>query len=76
MATYFVYYKEPFINCAKQLVILLAIALGFQTVLNYVNYRSNEKIVILATLFVSAMVFSGVLSAFFNLRLMCEFYKF
>lgn len=53
-----------------------SIALVFQVVLNYVNYHSKQKIVILATLFVSTMLLMGALSAFFNLGLMCEFYGF
>ena len=73
VATYFLYFKEPFVDCAKRLLAAQALALVFQILLNYVNYRSKEKIVILATLFVSAMLFSGVLSSFFNFELMCKY---
>lgn len=76
LATYFLYYKEPVIGCAKRMLIAQSIALVFQVVLNYVNYHSNRKIVIFATLFVSAMLVMGAISAFFNLGLMCEFYGF
>lgn len=76
VATYFLYYKEPFIECAQRLLIAQTIALVFQIILNYVNYHSGNKIVILATLFVSAMLLFGAISAFFNLRLMCEIYGF
>jgi len=76
IATYFLYFKEPVIVCAQRMLVGQSIALVFQVVLNYVNYHSNRKIVILATLFVSAMLFMGALSAFFNLGLMCEIYGF
>lgn len=76
IATYFLYYKEPFKNCATQMMVAQAIALVLQIVLNYVNYHSNKKIVILATLFVSSMILFGAISAFFNLGLMCEIYGF
>lgn len=73
LATYFLYFKEPYIGCAQRLLAAQFVALIFQVVLNYVNFRSQSKIVILATLFVSATFFSGVLSAFFNLPMMCQF---
>lgn len=76
LATYFLYFKDPFIACAKRMLVAQCIALVFQGVLNYVNYKSQRKIVVLATLFVSAMLFSGVLSAFFNLKITCQFYGF
>ncbi|WP_042491907.1 hypothetical protein [Aequorivita sublithincola] len=76
LATYFLYYKEPVIICAQRMLVGQSIALVFQVVLNYVNYHSKQKIVILATLFVSTMLLMGALSAFFNLGLMCEFYGF
>ncbi len=76
LATYFLFYKEPIEVCAQRMLIAQAIAFVFQIVLNYVNYHSNKKIVILATLFVSAMLFMGALSGFFNLTLMCELYGF
>ena len=74
LATYFLYFKEPFFDCAKRLLLAQSIALGFQVVLNYFN--SKEKIVILATLFVSAMMVSGVISSFFNFGLMCQYFGF
>lgn len=76
VATYLLYFKEPFIDCAKRILVAQTIAFIFQVVLNYVNSRSQNKIVILATLFVSATLFSGVLSTFFNLEFMCRFYGF
>lgn len=76
IATYFLYFKEPVIICAKRLLVAQSIALFFQIVLNYINYHSKNKIVILATLFVSSMLVLGVLSAFFNLGLMCEIYGY
>lgn len=76
VATYFLYYKEPIIVCAQRMLIAQSIALVFQIVLNYVNYHLNNKIVILATLFVSSMILFGAISAFFNLGLMCEIYGF
>ncbi|MCG2419667.1 hypothetical protein K8089_11595 [Aequorivita sp. F47161] len=76
LATYFLYYKEPVIVCAQRMLVAQSVALVFQVVLNYINYHSTKKIVILATLFFSAMLFMGALSAFFNLGLMCEFYGF
>ncbi|PHR10945.1 MAG: hypothetical protein COA40_12715 [Aequorivita sp.] len=76
LATYFLYYKEPVIVCAQRMLSAQAIALLFQVALNYINYHSKNKIVILATLFVSAMLFLGALTAFFNLGMMCELYGF
>ncbi|MEO9076339.1 MAG: hypothetical protein ABI263_03475 [Gelidibacter sp.] len=73
LATYFLYFKSPFVFCAQRVMVAQTLALILQIVLNYVNYRSKEKIVILATLFVSAMLFSGVLSTFFNLGMMCKY---
>ncbi|HUH26587.1 hypothetical protein [Gelidibacter sp.] len=73
LATYFLYFKEPYVGCAQRVLVAQLIALVCQVVLNYVNFRSQSKIVILATLFISATLFSGVLSTFFNLSLMCKF---
>lgn len=73
ITTYFVYYQGAFVDCAQRVLLSQAIALGFQVVLNYVNFHSKDKIVILATLFVSAMLLSGVLSSFFKLELMCKY---
>lgn len=76
LATYFLYYKEPFIFCAQRLLMAQTAALVFQIVLNYINYHSKNKIAILATLFISSMLLLGALSAFFNFGLMCELYGF
>lgn len=76
LTTYFLYYKEPIIICAKKMLVAQFIALAFQIVMNYINYHSNKKIVILATLFISAMLLFGAISAFLNLGLMCELYGF
>src|SRR5690554_2204428 len=74
LATYFLYYKEPTLGCAKQLLILQSVAFIIQIALNYFNYHSRNKIVILLTLFVSSMNLLGVLSSFFNFRLLCDLY--
>ncbi len=76
IATYILFYKEPTQICAQRMMIGQSIALAFQVVLNYVNYHSKNKIVILATLFISSMLLFGAISAFFNLRIMCEIYGF
>jgi len=76
LATYTLYFKEPVIVCAKRMLVAQFIALVFQIILNYVGYRSANKIVVLAMLFISTMLFFGALSAFFNLGLMCEIYGF
>lgn len=76
MATYFLYFKEPIQICAKRMMIAQSVALVFQVVLNYVNYHSDNKIVILTSLFISSMLLFGAISAFFNLGLMCELYGF
>lgn len=76
MATYYFFFKEPIIICAKRMMVGQFIALAFQIVLNYINYRSKNKIVILATLFVSSMILFGAISGFFNLSFMCEFYGY
>lgn len=73
VATYFLHFKEPFTACAKRLMLGLSVGLVFQIVLNYVNFQSPRKIVILATLFISSVLFSGALSSFFNFRMMCQF---
>lgn len=76
LATYYLYYKEPVIVCAQRMLAAQGLALLFQVALNYINYHSKNKIVILATLFVSAVIFFGALTAFFNLAMMCEIYGF
>lgn len=76
VATYYFYYKEPIIVCAQQMLVSQAVAFGFQIVLNYVNNRSNNKIVIFLTLFISSVLLFGAIIAFFNLGLMCKFYGF
>ena len=72
--SYFLYYRVDNTFCADNLMIAQAIALGFQLILNYINYRSNNKIVILATLFVSSAILLGVLSSFFYFRFMCNIF--
>lgn len=73
IVSYWLYNKEPFVDCAHRMLLSQILALGFQVVLNYVNFRSQNKIVILATLFISSVLFSGVLSSFFNFQMMCRF---
>lgn len=72
LATYFLYYKEPLLVCAKRMLIAQSIIFIFQIVLNYFSYHSKNKIVVLAIFFVSSMLLFGAISAFFNLGLMCE----
>lgn len=74
LITCFYYYQEPTIACAQRLLSMQLVALVFQAILNYFNYRSQKKIVILATLFISSMILMGVLSAFFNFGIICEVY--
>ena len=74
-ATYFLYYKEPTLGCAQRLLVAQVIALVFQLILNYINYHSQQKIVVLATLFISAMLIMGIISSFFNLALLCGYYN-
>ncbi|SDW30063.1 hypothetical protein [Aequorivita viscosa] len=76
IATYLYYYKEPIIVCAQRMLVAQGIALLFQVFLNYINYHSVNKIVVLATLFISSILLFGAISAFFNLGLMCELYGF
>lgn len=50
----FSFFKEPIIVCAQRMLTAQGLALMFQVAPNYINYHSQNKIVILATLFVSA----------------------
>lgn len=72
--TIVLFYKEPTKACAAGFLRVEVFALVIQLVLNYYNYRSENKIVILATLFVSAMILFSILTSFFNFSLMCELY--
>lgn len=72
--TYFVYYQEPMEKCAMRLLGMQVVAFGVQILLNYINYHSKNKIVVLLTLFISSIVFAGVLSSFFNFNLMCNLF--
>lgn len=74
LLSYFLYYRIESTFCADNLMIAQAIALVFQIILNYINYSSSQKIVILATLFTSAAILLGVLSSFFYFRLMCAIF--
>lgn len=76
IATYILYYKEPVIVCAERMLIAQGFAMVIQIILNYIAYRSKNKILILTILFISTMLFLGALSGFFNLGLMCEFYGY
>lgn len=70
--TYFLFYQdEAFSACAQRLMIMQFLIFIPQLLLNYFNFRSQKKIVVLATLFISSMLLAGVLSSFFNFRLMC-----
>ena len=46
-----------------------AIALVLQIVLNVVNWRSNKKIVILMTLFISATILASIILQFISFNL-------
>ncbi len=70
--TYFSYYREPLIACAQRLLIVELIAGVIQVILNYINYHSQNKIVVLTTLFISSMILVGLLSAFFGFGIICE----
>lgn len=72
--TYFIYYQEPTVSCATKLLIYQALTFAFQIVLNYINYHSKSKIVILATLFISSIIVAGVLSSFFTFSMMCDLF--
>lgn|SRR5690606_4603932 len=72
--TYFLYYQEPTVSCARRLLIAQGLAFALQIILNYINYHSKNKIVILSTLFISSIIVAGVLSSFFTFSLMCDLY--
>lgn len=76
VATYLVYYKGATEVCARRMLGAQVIALLFQIVLNYVHYRSEQKIIVLATLFISATIMLGAISSFFNLPLLCSIYSY
>lgn len=75
-ASYFLYYKEPNLNCAKMLITMQLLNLPVQLVLNYFNYKSRWKIVVYATLFIGSVSFTGVLYSFFNFRLLCAMFAY
>jgi len=72
--TWVLFHKEPTKACALRFLRVEIFALILQLVLNYINYRSENKIVVLATMFISTMILFSVLMSFFNFRLMCELY--
>lgn len=72
--TFVLYYKEPTKACAAGFIRVEIFALIIQFFLNYFNYKSEKKIVILATLFISAMILFSMITSFFNFSLMCELY--
>ncbi len=74
LLTYFIYFNESTEACAKQLLPFQLLAFVGQLILNYVNYRSENKIVILTTLFIASIVLFGVISAFFSLPTLCSIY--
>jgi len=76
LVTYLLLFKEPVEECARRMISAQVFALIFQCILNYINYRSKDKIIILATLFVSATVLAGAIIAFFNLPLLCDYYSY
>ena len=44
IATYILYYKEPVIVCAERMLIAQGFAMFIQIILNYIAYRSKNKI--------------------------------
>lgn|SRR5690606_34271782 len=74
LATHFLYNKGNAAACAQQLLLMQGLGLVIQLFLNYWNYRSQNKIVILATLFASSMLLFSVISSFFSFRMLCEVY--
>ena len=74
LLTWLFFYNSPEQACAVQLLTAQAFGLFLQFILNYVNYRSEHKIVILATLFVSSTLLLGAISAFFTFHIICSVY--
>lgn len=72
--TWVLFHKEPTKECALRFLRVEVFALILQLILNYINHRSENKIVVLATMFISTMILFSVLMSFFNFRLMCELY--
>jgi|SRR5690554_1396034 len=72
--TWVLFHKEPTRACAVRFLRVEVFALILQLILNYINHRSENKIVILATMFISSMILFSVLMSFFNFNLMCELY--
>ena len=72
--TFALFNKEPTKECALRFLRVEVFALILQLILNYINYRSENKIVVLATMFISTMILFSVLMSFFNFSMMCELY--
>lgn len=72
--TLVLYYNEPTKACALRFLRVGAFAFVLQIILNYINFRSERKIVVLATLFISSMILFNMLMSFFNFEMMCELY--
>lgn len=68
------FYKDSTRECAQGFLRVEIFAFVVQLLLNYVNFRSQNKIIVLATLFASSMVLFSVLLSFFNFQMMCELY--
>ncbi len=74
LLTHFLFNKGNAKECAQQLLLIQCLGLIVQLFLNYWNFRSQSKIVILATLFISSMILLSVISSFFSFRMLCEVY--
>lgn len=74
LLTWLFFYNGSQRECAMQLLTAQAFGLFLQFILNYVNYRSEHKIVVLATLFVSSTLLLGAISAFFTFHIICSIY--
>ncbi|TQD35385.1 hypothetical protein [Haloflavibacter putidus] len=74
LLSYVIYFNESTEACARQLLPFQLLAFAGQLLLNYVNYRSENKIVILTTLFIASIILFGVISAFFSLPTLCSIY--
>ncbi len=74
LLTHFLFNKGNAKECAQQLLLIQSLGLIVQLFLNYWNFRSQSKIVILATLFISSMILLSVISSFFSFRMLCEVY--
>jgi len=69
--SYFIFYVPDVGKCSKLLLFSEGIALILQLILNRINWKSNLKIVILATLFISASILASVIWRLITYHLIC-----